>query len=121
MDHKIDTATGDIDLSTGDLQFVDGPEAIAQHLRIRLRFFLSEWFLDRRIGIPYYQRILVKNARTNVVLAIMRKAITTTPGVLSLISIDTVYESAIRKLTVRFDARIEGSDEPLSFVEEFII
>jgi hypothetical protein len=120
-DLLLKTLGRDLNIDTGDLQIVTGPEAIAQHLRIRFRFFFAEWFLDRRLGVPYFQRILIKNPGTNVVRSIMRKVITATPGVLALISLDTVYEGEIRKLTVRFEARIEGSDVPLEFVEEFII
>jgi len=121
MDIRLQDAQRDIDISGGDLNLIDGPEAVAQHLRIRFHFFLGEWFLDRRLGIPYFQKILKKNPGTNVVRAIIRRVITTTPGVLALISLDTNYEGAIRKLTTPFEARIEGSDETLSFVEEFII
>ena len=121
MDLKLSTADHDLDVSTGDFKLVERAEAVAQHLRIRLQFFLGEWFLDRRVGIPYYQKILVKNPGTNVVRAIMRRVITSTPGVLELRSLSTEYEGTNRKLTVAFTAQVEGSDEPLVFVEEFIV
>lgn len=44
MDLKLDIASDDIDVSTGDLVLVEGTDAIIQHLQIRLRFFLGEWF-----------------------------------------------------------------------------
>lgn len=120
MDIKLDT-TGDIDLTTGDLVLLEGPDAIAQHLRIRLRFYLGEWYLDTRIGIPYFQTILVKGARLNIVRAIFRKVILTTPGVEGLRSLDLEYEGVTRKLTVTFDADIVGADAPVRFEEELIV
>ena len=121
MDIKLQDVQRDLDISGGDLNLVDGPEAVAQHLRIRFHFFLGEWFLDQRLGVPYFQKVLKKNPGTNVVRAVLRRVITTTPGVLALISLNTEYEGAIRKLTTPFECRIEGADEPLEFVEEFII
>lgn len=120
MDFKLDT-TGDIDLTTGDLVLLDGPDAIAQHLRIRLRFFLGEWYLDQRVGMPYFQTILVKGARLNIVRAIFRKAILATPGVEGLRSLDLDYAPATRRLTVTFDADIVGADALVRFEEEMII
>lgn len=122
MDFKIDTATGDIDLSTNDLVLLDHIEAVAQHLRIRLRFFLGEWFLDQRVGIPYVEKILGKvGRRENVVRAIFRKVILTTPGVEALRSLDLTYTGETRLLTLEFDADIVGADEPISFLEEMVI
>lgn len=121
MDIALQTIDHDLDISTGDLEILEGAEAIAQHLRIRLQFFFAEWFLDRRLGVPYYQKILIKNPGTNVVRAIIRKVVTSTPGVLALISLDTAYEGTIRKLTVSFTAKIQGTDEPLVFSQEFIV
>lgn len=119
-DIKLTTA-GDIDLTTGDLILLEGPDAIGQHLRIRFSFFLGEWYLDTRIGIPYFQTILKKGARLNVVRAIFQKVILDTPGVEGLRYLDLDYEGTTRALTVTFDADIVGADQPVHFEEELII
>jgi len=121
MDLKIDTATGDLAIENGDLVLLDGPDAIAQHLSTRLRFWKGDWYLDTRIGIPYLEQILIKAPNENVVRAIFRKAILDTPGVEALRSLLFSYDGAIRRLTIEFDADIVGADEPVSFVEEMII
>ncbi len=121
MDLALKTLDHDLDFSTGDLDLLEGAEAVAQNLRIRLQFFLGEWFLDFRQGMPYFEKILVKNPGTNVVRSIIRKTVTSTPGVLALIALNTTYEGTIRKLTVAFTCRITGTDAPLEFTEEFII
>jgi len=82
-DLKLDTF-GELDLSSGDLQFVTGADAVAQHLRIRLRFFLGEWFLDTRVGIPYFSVFFIKQPNLAAIEAIYRRAIQTVPGVDSL-------------------------------------
>jgi hypothetical protein len=48
---------GEVDFSQKGPYFIHGADAVAQHLRIRLRFYLGEWFLDTRVGIPFYTQI----------------------------------------------------------------
>lgn len=120
MDLLLVVNTNDLDVSTGDLQLTSGVDGIAQHLRIRLRFFLGEWFLDPRVGVPYFQELLVKNPGTSVVRTIIRDVVVTTPGVATMNNFVTSYDGATRKLDVSFTA-ITTSGEPLEFTEEFII
>lgn len=119
-DIRLDPVTGDIDVSTGDLLLTSGTEAIAQNLRIRLRMFLGEWFLDTRQGIPYFRNILIKNPRTNVVRSIFRQAILTTPGVTGLDKLVLDFDNSLRQLDVSFDA-VTDTGEILTFDEVFII
>ena len=119
MDLLLDT-TNDLNVTTGDLQLTSGLAGIAQHLRIRLRFFLGEWFLDTRLGVPYFEQILVKNPGTSVVRTIMRDVVITTPGVASMNDFVTDFDGATRTLSVSFTA-VTTSGEPLEFTEEFII
>jgi len=121
MDFALTVPQHDIDVSSGDLEILGTVDSIAQNLRIRLQFFLGEWFLDRRLGVPYYQQILVKNPGTNLVRSVFRKAITTTPGVISLDALETDYEGTTRTLTVAFTVTVQGTDEPLDFSFEFIV
>lgn len=66
----------------------DGP-AIKQGVKIRLRFFRGEWFLDEEIGIPYYERILVKNPNISEVREWYRRALQSAPGVREIARLDT--------------------------------
>ena len=119
-DFLVDPATGDLDLSSGDIQIVDGANAVAQHVRIRLRTLFGEWFLDRRIGVPYFQRILIKNPGTNVVNRILRQVVAETPGIVELREFTTEYEGVPRRLTVRFNA-IADDGTNLTFEDELIV
>ena len=114
------TTTGDLDLSTGDIQLISGVEEIAQHLRIRLRFFLGEWFLDQRLGIPYIRDVFRKNPNTNVITDIITRAALSTPGVLSVDSLSFDFDSAARRLDVDLRLMVTG-DQVLDFSEELIL
>lgn len=116
-----DALIDDIDISTGDLVLIDGIQAIGQDILIRLRTFLGEWFLDQRVGLPWFQQILVKTPDSSTVRAILVQAITTTKGVDRLDDLRLDFDSADRSLSVFFVAAITGSTEPLVFDEELII
>src|SRR5687767_14640953 len=117
MDIKIDSA-GDLVIEDGDLVLVDGIEAIAQHIRIRLRFFRGEWFIDQRLGIPFYQSILVKNPNLDIVRAILREAIIETPGVVSVPRLDVELDASSRTLKVTAGVIVE--DGNLDFTDELV-
>jgi len=103
-DIKLNTA-GDVDISKPDLQLTSGIEAIDQHLKQRLRMFLGEWFLDNRIGLPYFQHILKKDYDAIVIDSVFKRQILTTPGVLELLSFNLDINIPTRQLTVEFRAR----------------
>lgn len=121
MDLKLDPVSGDIDISKGALVLLEGVDAIIQNLRIRLRFFLGEWFLDTRLGVPYFQKLLGQKLNKAAVQSIFRKAILGTSGVKKVSAIQVDYEGISRKLLVRFTATVTGTEMPIKFEEELII
>ena len=118
-DIALDT-DGDILIEDDALVLVEGDDAIVQHLQIRFKFFLGEWFLDTRIGVPYFDEILIKNPDLNRVRGIYRQTILTTPGIASLETFELDLDAATRTLKVTFRAR-KADGEILEFNEEFII
>jgi hypothetical protein len=120
-DIKLNVEGNDIDLSSIGLELVDGTDAIAQHLLIRLRFVQGEYFLDTRRGIPYFEDILIKNPDLLAIRAIFREAIRETPGVISITRFDMFVNTATRRLRTDFTVLVTTQTEPLDFSEEFII
>ncbi len=119
-DLKLDS-TGDLLIEDDAFQLVDGDDAIVQHLSIRLRFFKGEFFLDTRLGIPYFDQVLIKNPSLVAIRGILREAILETPGIASLDAFSTAFDAATRKLTVEFTARKTEDDALLDFSQEFLI
>lgn len=115
------TDDGDLAIVDDALSIVDGEEALRQHLLIRLRFFLGEWFLDSRLGVPYFDSVLVKNPNLVLVRGIIRQAILTTPGVDSIESFDFTYTNATRRMELDFTVRRSDDGTLLDFSKEFII
>ena len=119
-DFALDTF-GELDISSGNIVFVTGADAVAQHLKIRLRLIRGEWFLDTRIGLPYRSQIWVKNPNLAAIQSVLRRAIATTPGVESLERIDLDFDSSARTLNVTLSAKLEGEDAARDFTEVFIL
>jgi len=95
---------GDLHLDGAAAQLVDGREAIAQHMRIRMRFFLGEWFLDQREGIPFFRDILRKNPSRTLVESIFRQVIVETSGVDLLEKFELSIDAATRTAKVDYTA-----------------
>lgn len=121
MDIALDPDTNDLLLTAGSPTLISGADAIAQQLRIRMRFFLGEWFLDTRLGIDYFGKILGKKRRKNLIDSIFRKVIITTPGVKSVDSFDQTFDGATRTLAISFKATSLNDDVIIFNQETFII
>jgi hypothetical protein len=99
----------DLDLSTDNLVYVEGLDAIAQDCKTRLKFFLGEWFLDTRLGVPWYQRIIGEKPRLVAIKSILRKAILSTPGLLTVLDFQLDFDRSTRALSLSFRANtVEG-------------
>ena len=121
MDLKLDS-DGNLAIESGDMVVItDKVESTRQRLIIKFKFFKAEWFLDERAGIPYFQDILVKPANLNAIKAIYAEVINEDEGVEELLELTVNFDGAIRKLSVAFTARVDGTDELLVFEDEFII
>lgn len=101
---------GDVDLSTGDIRFTTGLEAVAQDLYIALRMYKGEWFLNLEIGVPYLPNDVV--AESDALLgqkfsalksrAAFRAAIMSVEGVEEITSLAVTFDASTRELTVSF-------------------
>lgn len=99
--------TGDLDLTGHRLNITTGEEAIEQNLRIRLRFFLEEWFLDTRQGIPYFQEVLIKNPNLLLLQSIFRTAILETTGISTVTKLTVELDKTNRTLSLFFAATMD--------------
>ncbi len=77
---------------------------VRQRLEIKLELFLGEWFLNTRLGFPYYRHILVKNPNLSLIRTLFRSAILDDPDVVAVPQLTLDHDTAARRLYVRFDA-----------------
>lgn len=109
-DLKLDTTTNDL-IVNGAL--VVDKDHVRQALKIRLQFFLGEWFLDLTAGVPYYQTIFKKQPRgTAGVDAALKSCILGTPGVNQLTFFSSNFDRGARMYSAEFVANtIYGEDK----------
>lgn len=89
----------DLILQGGDLALVEEPDASGQRIHDRLMTFRGEWFLDLGYGTPYYNNILVKAPRIEVISAILKAEILkSADGEFTSFTAD--IDSRTRRLTV---------------------
>lgn len=115
-DLTLNKESWDIELSGQDMAFTSDSEAIQQHLEQRLKTFYQEWFLDRRVGVPYFQQVLVKSPDPIVLDSVFKAVIVNTPGVTELLSFALETNRSTRELRLSFKAAITN-DETITFDE----
>jgi len=98
---------GDLRLTNGQFTLLSGAAGTAQHLRNRFKFFKGEWFLDGRLGIPFFEEVYIKSPRLNFLRALFRKVIETTTDINRVDSMTLSLNTGTRTLTLTFVAILE--------------
>jgi hypothetical protein len=104
----LQSPNGDLDMTRGLRLTESSAQFVAQRVRSRLLFFLGEWFINVRLGVPYFLKVFVSNPDLSLVKAIFRRVIVGTPGVKSLDTFDVKFLKRERTLNVK--ARILSTD-----------
>ena len=118
MDFQLSGNT--LKITNGDLVICDGLDAIIQDVSTRLQFFLGEWFLNTKAGIPYFQKILGKHKPDGYVASLFRRVVLETPGIQSLTQdVVLTYNEPLRFLTVTFKANTASG--PLTYTKDLVL
>lgn len=104
-DIAMDVNTNDIVLKGGEVLLIDNAERIAQQILISLRFWLGEWFLNTRQGVPYLEYILVKNPNETHIKQVLTDAIKEVDGVDLVTNMDLSLNRIKRALTVEYTVK----------------
>lgn len=106
-DIALNIASNDLVIKNNDLILIDNAERVAQQVLITLRFWLGEWFLDTREGVPYLEYILVKNPNMSHIKQILTEKIKSVDGVNSIVSLDFDFRRITRELYVDFEVNTD--------------
>lgn len=86
------------------------PEAVRQRLTVKLQLFLGEWFLNARLGFPYYRDVLVKNPDFRLIRGLIRDSVLSDPDVVAVPLVAMDLDGLPRRLAVDLEAVIrDGS------------
>ena len=80
-------------------------EEILQRIKVRLRFFKDEWYLNSDHGLPYFEDILgTKNIDINAVESLFREQLLDIEGVKEINESIVDYNETTRQLLYSFSA-----------------
>lgn len=108
MDLLLDRDTHDLKLQGGDLQLVQGGNWVQQSIKQNLQAILGEWFLDREVGLPWFDELLQKGTTESRVKQLLIREIVNTAGVERLDSLIVNVDNRTRQATVTFEAQALG-------------
>lgn len=101
-------SNGDMALNSEGLPFfIGGADEAIQRLRVRFLFFLGEWYRDQRLGVPYYEHVLIKRPNLTLVRSLWRQLILDTPGITRLNRLTESFDPVARTLQPVFEAVFE--------------
>ena len=100
---------GDLYISSGgDFAIVD---SLRQAIQIKLRWALGEWQYNTDLGIPYFEKILVKKPNVAEVTNIIRNALLEFQEVTSIKSCQVTLDDSARTATCHFG--IQAGEETI--------
>jgi hypothetical protein len=119
IDIALDKDTHDIYYFQNDIHVVNNIDNVEQHIKIKLLFYLQEWFLDTVAGLPFYTDILIKNPNIPNIDNIIKSKILDTPNVQEILEFDSIFNNSTRKYDVTFKVRTDYGDTSLLLISLF--
>ncbi|MCP5016596.1 MAG: hypothetical protein GY938_15235, partial [Ketobacter sp.] len=120
IDYSLDPLTGDLDLSTGDLQFTKTTDqSLQQRLQLRTNIWQGEWSFDTKLGLPVRNKLLnsVSGLEKHIVDAEYINQINLEPDVTSITNLSSSYDTATRNYVLQFvDVQTEGKSYNLNMI-----
>lgn len=107
---------GDLRVSGGVVQIVRGADAIAQEIRVRLKWWRAEWFLDLSAGTPYLEQLLGKGVSEETIRSMLRREIKAVEGVGHVESIELDVDRPTRFAAI--DITVVTAEGELIALEE---
>lgn len=83
-----------------DVLLINGPERVAQDVKIALLTFLGEYFRDRNTGVDYRGSVLIKNPDRILIESMLRSVISKVRDVLQVLELTLLIDHTNRKLGV---------------------
>lgn len=82
-------------------------DSVAQKIRIRLLWFLSEWRWDPEEGVPYFEDVFVKNPDLDRIESIIREKIFEITEVTEVGEVSVTLDNEKRRVTVNYEAKTD--------------
>lgn len=107
MEDLLLDSSGDITITDDDLVRSTGLDSVRQRIKMRLRMFKGEIFIDTALGTPHFDSTFARRPDLDLMKSVYRKVIGESEGVVELVSL-TVELPSTRILSVK--AEVLASD-----------
>lgn len=113
FDEGVDPATGDLMFNAeagaysdyiNDGGIASGKDQVRQNIEDRLRMVYGEWFLNTEIGVPWFDKVFVKNPDLSAIDIILKTTILGTSEVDELLAYKSSLDRTRRVFSVTFTA-----------------
>lgn len=99
--------TKNLNIINHDLSFTNSNAVyVQQKLFIRLSIIKGEYYLNKELGIPYFEEVFIKNANRGYIADLFKLTILQTPGVEELLFFSIVYQGQERTMNLTFSVKI---------------
>ena len=96
------TPEGDLNITeSGDIRLT---ESVRQAVRIRLLWFFAEWRFAPRLGVPYFEDVLVKNPNIARIRAHVRREVLGVREVRDIRNLRVDVDAGSRRAVISFAA-----------------
>jgi len=85
-------------------------DLICQRVKCRLQTFRGECYLDRNMGVPYFQEVMKKNPDLGKVRSLLAATIVGVEGVKSLEGLKIKFDASTREYKVIFRALADNGN-----------
>lgn len=112
--------SGDLAIENGSLVLLSDLVAeTTQRLKIKFQFVLGEWELDQRVGMPLFEKVLVKAPSLSTLRRLYRTIIADDPAVDQVNLLEFDLDRGSRALSINFEATL--NDGSSLVFEDFIL
>lgn len=107
----------DMDITDGELAFVNGRIAIGQNIVMNLRTWLGETVYDLNVGVPYLQVIFQRGVDPGAIQFILEQQVLNVAGV-TAVELEQELDTDTRELSVTGKAETIDGEIDFSLIVE---
>lgn len=104
---KVD-GDGFIDTSSNSIELVTESEALVAIIKQKYKMNLKEYYLDTRLGIPYFDQVLIKSYNLRTLENIFKRVLLNFDEIVEIRKFSVVPDDSTRILTVSFECLTES-------------
>ena len=95
--------TYDISVRNGKLVRAYHSDSVKESVKQRLLTVKEEWFLDLRLGLPWFTELTGRNVLMEKIKSSVARTIIGTDKVSELVSLDIDFDKTVRRLFIQFE------------------